>query len=465
MKQAKMAPLVIVTAAILLLTVDRQSVLGKRLNENDLDQMAIRSSVDHISTSPNVETGSRIKPKKRVRREDGSQSASGIIATLTNPSHYDRNEPPSLKRKPTEVKLGVYINSFYSINEQTMDYSVSMYLRQSWRDPRLEFRSLNSSLTTIRFGENDWNKIWIPDTFFRNEKVARFHDVTRDNRLLRLKDDGTIWYVIKLSSVLSCPMILHKFPLDTQACPMLFESFGYTMDSMYFSWLDRPVEIDHAIELPQYQLSDTIIYDCSQNYTTGAYPCLEIRFVLMRDLGYFLIQVYIPSMLIVMLSWLSFWVDADHLASRVSLGLVTVLTLVVLSGVVRLSLPRVSYVMAIDIWTIVCLLFAFASLIECIFVQVLTPRRRQPFLAGLSSCCRRKPATEQSLALRDSKERTSTEQTGLSNDDGSASQHGEDNVDDDGKKRWAQRVDEISRATFPLGFLLFNVIYWLLYSS
>ena len=98
-------------------------------------------------------------------------------------------------------------------------------------------------------------------------------------------------YVTKISSTFSCPMKLHKYPMDTQYCSILFESFGYTMDTMYFKWLDAPVDVDPAVELPQFTLAGKILYDCSQNYTSGAYPCLEIRFVLERDIGYFLSSV------------------------------------------------------------------------------------------------------------------------------------------------------------------------------
>lgn len=77
------------------------------------------------------------------------------------------------------------------------DYSVSMYLRQEWRDPRLDFRHLNPQLEYLQMSAESWNQIWVPDTFFRNEKAASFHEVTVKNRLLRLKRDGTVWYVIK----------------------------------------------------------------------------------------------------------------------------------------------------------------------------------------------------------------------------------------------------------------------------
>jgi Neurotransmitter-gated ion-channel ligand binding domain len=77
------------------------------------------------------------------------------------------------------------------------DYSVSMYLRQTWKDPRLAFDATEWPYDQVRLGIDSWSAIWTPDTFFRNEKSASFHSVTLDNRLLRLNRNGTLWYVIK----------------------------------------------------------------------------------------------------------------------------------------------------------------------------------------------------------------------------------------------------------------------------
>ena len=108
---------------------------------------------------------------------------------------------------------------------------------------------------------------------------------------------------------------------------------------------------------------------------TGAFPCLSLRFVLRRDIGYFLIQVYVPTILIVILSWVSFWINIDASPARVSLGLLTVLTTTTMSGAARESLPRVSYIKAIDVWMIMCLVFVFASLIEYAVVNVASRRQ------------------------------------------------------------------------------------------
>ncbi len=105
---------------------------------------------------------------------------------------YKKQEPP-LKQLPTEVRLGIYVVSFYSVSESTMDYSVSMYLRQNWRDPRLVYEPLEGKISEIRLHDDSWNKIWMPDVFFRNEKRASYHDITVANRLLKLNSSGHLW--------------------------------------------------------------------------------------------------------------------------------------------------------------------------------------------------------------------------------------------------------------------------------
>jgi len=75
---------------------------------------------------------------------------------------------------------------------------MSMYLRQQWIDSRLSFdRAANHNSTMLKLEDNTWNRIWIPEVVFRNEKTATFHDVTTANRMMRLHDDGTVWYVFK----------------------------------------------------------------------------------------------------------------------------------------------------------------------------------------------------------------------------------------------------------------------------
>lgn len=109
-----------------------------------------------------------------------------------------------------------------------------------------------------------------------------------------------------------------------------------------------------------------------------------------------MIQLYIPSILVVILSWVSFWINVEGSPARVSLGLLTVLTTTTMSAGARSSLPRVSYVKAVDVWMILCLLFVFSSLLEYAVVNVLA-RRDSPTDDVRLSRRSRSPVTVRSL--------------------------------------------------------------------
>lgn len=88
-------------------------------------------------------------------------------------------------------------------------------------------------------------------------------------------------------------------------------------------------------------------------------------------------QVFIPGILIVILSWISFWIHVDAVPARVSLGVICVLTMTTQSSGIRSSLPVVSYIKAIDIWMAVGLLFVFAALLEYAYINVQTRKHRK----------------------------------------------------------------------------------------
>ncbi len=57
----------------------------------------------------------------------------------------------------------------------------------------------------------------------------------------------------------------------------------------------------------------------------GNYSCLVAQFHMRRSVSFHLIQSYLPSILIVAVSWVSFWMDIESVPGRISLGVITLL--------------------------------------------------------------------------------------------------------------------------------------------
>ncbi len=110
---------------------------------------------------------------------------------------------------------------------------------------------------------------------------------------------------------------------------------------------------------------------------SGSFSCQYVTLTLVRQFQFYLIQTFIPTVLIVVLSWVSFWIDTRAVPARITLGVLSVLTMTTQSSAISQRLPRVSYVKAIDVWTTACLVFVFGSLMEFVLVNYLT--RKEDF--------------------------------------------------------------------------------------
>ncbi|XP_043203208.1 glycine receptor subunit alpha-2-like isoform X2 [Amphibalanus amphitrite] len=350
---------------------------------------------------------------------------------------YDANQWPTFNKTgvPTDVHVEIFINSFGAPRAATMDYHLDIYLRQSWQDDRLRSASDTRQLLLVS-RRSVIDRLWTPDIYFLNVKDAKYHDVTSPNVLMRIYADGRVFYSIRLQLTLSCQMDLNKYPLDTQTCHIELATFAHPISALEFYWKEpNPIERTMNMEIPQFNLEEIILDNPKVlNYSTGQFSALSARFRLNRENGYHLLQTYIPTIMIVAISWVSFWLEQTATPARVTLGVTTLLTLTSLAAGVRSELPPVSYLKAIDVWIGSCMFFVFGALLEFVLVHHLAKKRK-----------RRGSQRKSFKAMFFGSEEPEV-------------------LDQGGKKEThlaeAKIVDRICRVFMPFAFITFNFAYW-----
>ena len=81
-------------------------------------------------------------------------------------------------------------------NVLLQDFTSDFYFRQIWKDNRLSFMP-TGGITELVVGADFAEKIWVPDTFFANEKLASFHIATTPNTFLRIASSGEVYRSIR----------------------------------------------------------------------------------------------------------------------------------------------------------------------------------------------------------------------------------------------------------------------------
>ncbi|CAH2103956.1 unnamed protein product [Euphydryas editha] len=313
----------------------------------------------------------------------GDVNISAILDSLS--VSYDKRVRPNYGGPPVDVGVTMYVLSISSLSEVKMDFTLDFYFRQFWTDPRLAYKK-RPGVETLSVGSEFIRNIWVPDTFFVNEKQSYFHIATTSNEFIRIHHSGSITRSIRLTITASCPMDLQYFPMDRQLCNIEIESFGYTMRDIRYKWNEGPnsVGVSSEVSLPQFKVLGHRQRAMEISLTTGNYSRLACEIQFVRSMGYYLIQIYIPSGLIVIISWVSFWLNRNATPARVSLGVTTVLTMTTLMSSTNAALPKISYVKSIDVYLGTCFVMVFASLLEYATVGYMAKRiqmRKQRFTA------------------------------------------------------------------------------------
>merc|ERR1719361_2742479 len=260
------------------------------------------------------------------------------------------------------------------ISEVDMSYSMDCYFRQSWVDRRLAF-SDDTNHEPLALSIEMLRKIWKPDTYIYNGRKSYLHTITTPNKFVRLFPNGRVLYSQRLTIRASCQMDLSDFPMDTQRCPLHIGSFGYTVQDVVYRWTEGDgCNVEPDMELSQFDLmkNPPDINTTKMIMNKGLHSTLIVSFHLQRHMGNFVIQVYGPCVLLVVISWVSFWLNREATSDRISLGVTTVLTMTFLGLEARTDLPQVAYPTALDYFVFISFMFIFSTVVQFALVHYFT---------------------------------------------------------------------------------------------
>ncbi|XP_055537169.1 gamma-aminobutyric acid receptor subunit alpha-4 isoform X5 [Wyeomyia smithii] len=298
------------------------------------------------------------------------------------------------------VNVSVLLLSLASPDESSLKYEVEFLLQQQWYDPRLRYanQSQYEYLNAIHHHED----IWLPDTYFIMH--GDFKDpIIPMHFALRIYRNGTINYLMRRHLILSCQGRLNIFPFDDPLCSFALESISYEQSAIRYVWkndedtlrkspslttlnayliqnqtITCPIKASWRAEGQTLSEEDEefLCNLCQRRFEEqGNYSCLKVDLIFTRDRAFYFTTVFIPGIILVTSSFITFWLEWNAVPARSMIGVTTMLNFFTTSNGFRSTLPVVSNLTAMNVWDGVCMCFIYASLLEFVCVNYVGRKR------------------------------------------------------------------------------------------
>ncbi|XP_050073811.1 gamma-aminobutyric acid receptor subunit alpha-4 isoform X3 [Anopheles maculipalpis] len=298
------------------------------------------------------------------------------------------------------VNVSVLLLSLASPDESSLKYEVEFLLQQQWFDPRLRYanQSQYEYLNAIHHHED----IWLPDTYFIMH--GDFKDpIIPMHFALRIYRNGTINYLMRRHLILSCQGRLNIFPFDDPLCSFALESISYEQSAITYVWKNDedtlrkspslttlnayliqnqtiacPIKASWRAEGQTLSVEDEefLCNLCQRRFEEqGNYSCLKVDLIFTRDRAFYFTTVFIPGIILVTSSFITFWLEWNAVPARSMIGVTTMLNFFTTSNGFRSTLPVVSNLTAMNVWDGVCMCFIYASLLEFVCVNYVGRKR------------------------------------------------------------------------------------------
>lgn len=250
----------------------------------------------------------------------------------------------SLLRQPIVVQVGFLMDQIIEVNQQEEYYSIVGSLQAEWTDPELAYSPDTCQCKEKLLRDEDFldfvadeGIVWPAFTIF-NQQGRRF----AQNSLAVIYPEGHVLYFERFTTTIQAPDFDYRsYPFDKQ-------EFFIHVDSLIpeeyyvYALLEGFSGIGENLGLDEWIITETDAYISSQEYGSRYTFSFEAH----RQLNYYLIRIFIPLGLIILVTWVTFFLK-DYMR-RIEFTAANLLLFIAFNFTLGDDLPPLGYVTFAD---------------------------------------------------------------------------------------------------------------------
>jgi hypothetical protein len=307
-----------------------------------------------------------------------------LVRSAETPAVIDR---PASSNGPTQVSVGIWIVDISNIDSAQQNFTADIAVVLQWKDARLAHTGTGLAHYAL-------DQIWTPRVAIANETSSVSRKFPES---VEVEPDGTVIYRQRYAGSFTQSLRLQSFPFDRQAFHFQVVAIRYRPNEVVFvpdeNWvrdgLQLAAGISPSITLPDWTVEKWDAKARVYALTPGMqYSGYAFEFTASRNVAYYIWKVILPLVLIVMMSWVVFWIDPATSNSQISVAVTSMLTLIAYRFAVDSQLPRLPYMTRLDLFFLVSTLLVFFSLIEVLITTILENKQQTERAKKIDRYCR-----------------------------------------------------------------------------
>jgi len=287
-----------------------------------------------------------------------------FVAAATIPTDASGTRP-TVDGEATNIAVASYLIDVTRIDGTDQSFTGDLFILLNWHDPRLE----GVFDTTQRV---PLDSIWNPPIQILNRRQIE----TAFPNQAEIAPDGTITTRQRYFGTFSSPLVLHDFPLDRQRFSIRLVVPGHGPEEVRLVPAPAAVQAEKRAEvfsIPDWDLGEITVSPAPYRAGGGASEIsgFEIAFDGRRHIGFWAGKAFISIAIIIAMSWAVFWIDPKYVASRLSVAVTSMLTLIAYRFLLDGVLPRLSYLTRMDYFLIGSTLLVLLTVIQVVLTTAL----------------------------------------------------------------------------------------------